>query len=190
MSRTARRVTGSETTPSRHHPALVALHWTSAVLILLALANGTFWLKKSPNSSPDKIAQPGAHMSIGIAILALTIARFAVRAFTPTPARATTGSAVLDRVALATHYGLYVAVALTAVSGLVTAATAGLPAIVFGGSGESLPATFSDLPPRIAHGMLAQVIVALASLHLLGALYHQLLRKDRLLRRMWFGRRC
>jgi hypothetical protein len=79
------------------------------------------------------------------------------------PECAAAGSAALDELALATHYGLYVAVALIVVSGIVTAATAGLPAVIFGGSRESLPATFSELPPRIAHGVLAQVIVALVA---------------------------
>jgi hypothetical protein len=36
---------------------------------------------------------------------------------------------------------------------------------------------------------LSRMLMALIALHILGALYHTLLRKDGLLRRMWFGRR-
>jgi|RhiMetdeSRZDD1v2_1073273.scaffolds.fasta_scaffold997461_2 hypothetical protein len=43
-------------------------------------------------------------MALGITILVLTVARFAVRSFTPMPERAATGSPVLDRIAVAVHY--------------------------------------------------------------------------------------
>jgi len=156
------------------------------VLILVALATGTFWLKATPNSSPDKIAH---HMALGIAILVLTVGRAAVRNITPLPERATAGHVLLDRLAVATHYGLYAAIILMAVSGIVTAAVADLPAVVFGGSSAPLPESFSNLPPRIAHGLLAQALIALVLLHTLGALYHHLFRKDQLWRRMWFEQR-
>ena len=184
-----RSKTGAETKFLRYHPALVALHWISAVLILVALATGTFWLKTTPNSSPDKIAQLAAHMALGIAILVLTVGRAAVRNITPLPERANAGHVLLDRLAVATHYGLYAAIILMAVSGIVTAAVADLPAVVFGGSSASLPESFSNLPPRIAHGLLAQALIALVLLHTLGALYHHLFRKDQLWRRMWFEQR-
>src|SRR5262245_48855204 len=184
-----RRNIGSETRLLRYHPALVALHWISAALILVALATGTFWLKATPNSSPDKIAQLAAHMSLGITILVLTVGRLVVRNFTPLPERARAGHVLLDRLAVATHYGLYAAIILMAISGVVMAATANLPAIVFGDSSAPLPESFSHLPARIAHGLLAQAIVALVLLHILGTLYHHLFRKDQLLRRIWFQQR-
>jgi cytochrome b561 len=176
----------SQPKPSRYHPALVTLHWISAVLILVALVTGQFWLKATANSSPDKILLLGAHMIMGVAILLLTIARLAVRIYTPKPEQVATGSPLLDKMALATHYGLYLAVALVAVSGIATAVASGLPAIVFGGSGEPLPETFSEIQPRIAHGIFTKIIVALILLHLVGTLYHHLIRKDQLLRRIWF----
>ena len=92
--------TGSETKPSRYHPALVTLHWISAVLLLVALATGTFWLTATPNSSPDKIAQLTVHMTLGVAILVLTLARLAVRSKTPQPERASSGNVLLDKLAI------------------------------------------------------------------------------------------
>ena len=92
--------TGSETKPSHYHPALVALHWVSAVLVLVALATGTFWLTATPNSSPDKIAQLSVHMTLGVAILVLTLARLAVRSKTPQPERASSGNVLLDKLRL------------------------------------------------------------------------------------------
>jgi Prokaryotic cytochrome b561 len=66
---------------------------------------------------------------------------------------------------------------------------AGLPEIVFGGSGDPLPPTFTIYPTRVAHGYIAALLVGLISLHVLAALYHQLVKKDGLFRRMLFGRR-
>jgi cytochrome b561 len=181
--------TGSETKPSRYHPALVTLHWISAALVLVALVTGTFWLTPTPNSSPDKLAQLVVHMTLGVAILVLTVARLAVRGKTPQPERASTGNVLLDKLAIATHHGLYVAIILMAVTGIATAAAADIPTIMLAGSSESLPESFSELPARIAHGLLAQALIALVLLHTLGALYHQRLRKDQLLRRVWFEHR-
>ena len=182
--------TGSETKPSRYHPALVTLHWISAALVLVALATGTFWLTATPKSSPDKIAQLTVHMTLGVAILVLTLARLAVRSKTPQPERASSGNVLLDKLAIATHHGLYVAIILMAVTGIATAAAADLPATMLAGSSEALPESFSALPSRIAHGLLAQALIALILLHTLGALYHHLFRKDQLLRRVWFEQRA
>src|SRR5262249_13584765 len=109
-----RSQSGSEIKPLRYHPASVALHWISAVLVLVALATGTFWLKATSNSSPDKIAQLAAHMALGIRILVLTVGRLVVRKITSLPEPATAGHVLLDRLAVATHYGLYVSIILMA----------------------------------------------------------------------------
>ena len=62
--------------PSRHHPALVSLHWLLALLIMLAMGMGTFVLKDIPNTSPEKLGALQGHMIMGFAIGALMMARF------------------------------------------------------------------------------------------------------------------
>jgi cytochrome b561 len=181
-----RRTIKADGTPSRYHPTLVALHWISAVLVGLAVATGKLWLEQIPNSPSDKVILLGVHMALGMAILALTIARFFVRIFTPRPKRVATGSALLDAMAVVTHYSLYVALLLMAVSGLATATMAGYPAIVLGDSAGPLPDT-SQLLPRFVHGVMSWVIILLVALHVLGALYHHVIRNDGLLSRMWFS---
>lgn len=127
--------------PSRYHPALAALHWTAAALILTSLASGKFLLDETPNSSPDKIIQLGVHMNFGIVILLLVATQFVTRLRLPRPVPATAGNALLDLIALVTHYSLYAAVVLMALSGIATAVMADLPGIVFGNSGAKLPET-------------------------------------------------
>ncbi len=44
-------------------------------------------------------------------------------------------------------------------------------------------------PTRVMHGVIAKIIFGLIGLHVLAVLYHQFIRQDGLIRRMWFGRR-
>jgi cytochrome b561 len=174
---------------SRYHPLLVTLHWLLAVLIVAALLVGFFALAATPNSDPAKIAVLRVHMAGGMLILALMLIRFIVRMMTSRPADATTGYPLLDRIAPITHYGFYLLVVLMAGTGFATALLAGLPEIVFAGSGAPLPPSFTVYPTWLAHGYIAIVLVGFIALHVLAALYHQFVRGDGLFRRMFFGRR-
>ena len=174
--------------PKRYHPALVTLHWLLALMLIVALAMGTFALKTVPNSSPDKIGALQGHMIAGGLILLLTLVRLVMRLKTTHPAPATTGNALLDRLAPVTHWGLYLLVFLMAGSGIAMSVLAGLPGIVFGGVG-SLPVNFDALPPRAVHGIVAKLLMLAIGLHIAAALFHQFVRRDGLLTRMGFGRR-
>jgi cytochrome b561 len=65
---------------------------------------------------------------------------------------------------------------------------AGLPEIVYGGHG-SLPPDLWVYKLRAVHYALSRVLMVLIALHLAGVVYHMLIRRDGLLRRMAFGRR-
>ena len=174
---------------SRYHPLLVTLHWLLAVPIVAMLCVGFLLLAEMPNDDPQKIGVLLIHMSVGMAILALMVVRLVVRWRTSKPAEATAGHRLLDRLALIAHYGFYVLVLLMVGTGYATGILAGLNRSVFQRSGEPLPASFAIYPTFVAHSYLALIMVAFILLHLLAALYHQFIRRDRLLQRMWFGRR-
>lgn len=175
--------------PTRHHPALVVLHWLLAALLLLALAMGTLVLKEMPNASPDKIGALRGHMVVGIAIGALMLVRLLVRWRTTGPAPALTGNRLLDGLGKIAHMGLYLLVFAMAASGMATALQAGLPEIIFGGSGAPLPESFAVYPARLVHGVVATLLMIQVGVHVAGAVYHQVVLKDRLLSRMGFGKR-
>ena len=174
--------------PNRYHGALVALHWLLAILLIVALAMGTFALKTVPNSSPDKLSALQGHMIAGGLILLLTLARLVTRVKTAHPAPASTGNAVLDRLSTPIHWGLYGLVLVMAGSGIAISVMSGLPGIVFGGVG-TLPADFDAFPPRAVHGIVAKLLMLAIALHVGAALYHQFVRRDGLLSRMGFGPR-
>jgi cytochrome b561 len=125
----------------------------------------------------------------GAAILALMITRFVIRLLSARPEPATIGSPVLDRIARISHIAFYGLVGGMVATGLATAVLAGLPDIVFGGSGAALPESFAVFPTRVIHGVLAKLLATLIFIHASAALYHHFIRRDRLLARMWFGRR-
>jgi cytochrome b561 len=174
--------------PARYHPALVTLHWLLALMLLGMLGYGSLVFSAIPNSAPEKIDALRGHMIGGGLILVLTLLRLVVRLKTAHPPPASTGNAMLDRLAPAAHWALYGLVFVIAGSGIAMSVLAGLPGIVFGGVG-ALPVNFDALPPRWVHGVVAKLLMLVIAAHVVAALYHQFVRRDSLLGRMGFGRR-
>ena len=173
---------------SKYNTVQVALHWVVAFMVLFMLIMGTFVLAQTPNSDPSKLMALRGHMVFGSAILLLTVLRLVWRRMSAQPDHAETGNALLDKLGIAAHYGLNLLTLLAAASGIGIALQAGLPGIVFGGQGV-LPPDFWAYTPRIAHGILTKLLAGLIVLHVIGALYHQFIIKDRLFARIWFGKR-
>jgi cytochrome b561 len=173
---------------SRYHPVLVILHWLLALLIVAALALGALVMAKIPNSDPMKLEALRSHMTGGAAILLLMVVRLFVRSSTRRPPAADTRSSFLNVLGWLSHRLLYVAVLGMALSGLIMALQTRLPWIVFAHEG-SLPASFWAFPIRWVHYGFSRLLMALIALHVAGALYHTIILRDHLLRRMWFGRR-
>ena len=171
---------------SRYQPALVALHWLLALMIIGLLCLGFFVLARMPNADPRKLEILVFHMAGGMLVLAFTILRFIIRVASARPAMATTGSPLLDRLAPIVHYGLYLIVFLMIASGW---STGFLIRGVFQPHGESLPDSFAVFPTFRAHAALATLLAILIAAHIAASLYHQFVLKDGLFSRVWFGRR-
>lgn len=174
---------------TRYHPLLVALHWLLAVLVVVMLAMGMVVLQGLPNSAPDKLNALRGHMVVGCVILLLMVLRVAARLRFGRPAPAPTCHAALDRLAALAHTALYLLVFAMAFSGIGIALAADLPQVLFAGSGV-LPSSFAGLPPRIAHGVFAWALIATLVLHLCGVLYHHIVQRDPVLKRMAWSRRA
>jgi cytochrome b561 len=115
--------------------------------------------------------------------------RFVIKHLTAIPAPAPTGSKLLDRLARMSHRGFYLLVLSQVVTGLVMAFQAHLPQILLLGQPGHLPATFWIFPTRGLHFVVSRILMSLIALHIAGVLYHTFIRRDHLLRRMWFGKR-
>ncbi|MEM1431666.1 MAG: cytochrome b/b6 domain-containing protein [Pseudomonadota bacterium] len=174
---------------SRYHPVLVALHWLLALMILMALMAGGMVLSEMPNNDPEKVAALRAHMTVGLIIGSLMVIRLVTRLTTAHPPAADIGNAALNRIGKWTHWLFYALVLLMVGSGMGIAVLAGLPEIVFQGSGDPLPPDFSAYPPRMVHGLVATLLGLTILAHVGAFLYHQFVRRDGLFARMWFGKR-
>lgn len=173
----------------RFHPILVAFHWLLATLIIIGLIMGGSVLSTTPNTAPEKLFFLKMHMSAGMIILVLMLIRFIIRFITAKPPHADIGNNLLNKLGVGTHFLFYLVVILMGMSGIAIANLAGLPDIVFNGSGVALPDTFDEYPPRIAHGVLSFILKVLIAGHVAAFIYHQFVRKDALFSRMWFGQR-
>ena len=173
----------AKSSTDRYGTVAVAIHWTSAAMIVLLLATGLLAANQTDDAA--SVALLRAHVPFGIAALALTLFRIlwwiaADRAPLP-PASQPAWQRTTARIV---HLGLYVVILLTAVSGVGTLVLSGaLPAII---AGAALP-DFSALVPRLVHGLAARLMLVLLALHVGAALYHQFIRRDRLLARMGIG---
>lgn len=173
---------------TRYHPLLVALHWILAAMITGALFMGGTRLVAIDNADPAKLGALQAHMTVGLVIGALMMLRLITRLRSRKPPHVDTGNALLTLGGRAAHWALYALPLFMVASGGGISLSAGLPDIVFGGSGAALPADFSAYPPRMAHGIISKLLLLTILPHLAGWAYHQFVLRDGLFARMWFAR--
>lgn len=176
----------AESAPKRYHPVHVVIHWLMALLVLTLLGTAKFVLPGIPYEDPQKAMMLQTHAYTGGAVAVLLIIRLILRFTTKTPAPADAGNAFLNFLAKAVHVLFYVLLIGMAVSGLGMFQLANLPAVFSGAQGY--PTNFFDFPPRIGHGLISWILLVLVLLHVGAALFHQFIRKDNLLSRMWFGK--
>lgn len=171
--------------PERYGTLAVAIHWLSAVLILALLGSG--FRAANAMDTAIKAGLLRFHIPVAIIILLLTIFRivwwwrFDLK---PLPVRGS--PAWQERIARWVHIAFYVVMLGMVASGIGMMILSGAAPAVFGAPGMVLP-NFSDYPPRAPHGLGAFLFVALLVFHASAALYHQFVRGDGLLRRMWYG---
>ena len=176
----------SDTAPKRYHPAHVAIHWLMALLVFMMLGVGKFMMPGISPEDPQKPMMLQVHAYIGGAIAVLLIVRLVMRFTTKQPAPADAGNAFLNFLAKAVHFLLYFILVGMAISGLGLFQLANLPAVFSGAA--PYPSNFFDYLPRGGHGLFSWILLGLVALHFGAAMFHQFIKKDNLLSRMWFGK--
>ncbi|MES2058030.1 MAG: cytochrome b [Pseudomonadota bacterium] len=169
------------------HPALRALHWLMAVMVLAMLFIGVGMVSTAGPPYPALLA---LHRPIGIAILVLVLIRLPLRLATGTPALPDDLSPLEKSVAKGSHVLLYAAIMGTPLIGWAMLSAGGYPIQVT--KGFVLPPILPhnlDLYAflREVHTIVAFLFFALILAHLAAALVHGLIRKDGVLRSMTVG---
>jgi len=179
---------GSEVNPKalqqRYSTVAVVLHWLIALALAFQLALGF----SMPNDERG-FALFQLHKSVGITILVLTVLRLIWRLTHRPPAPVESGfQGFLAKAVHTLLYGFMIAAPLTGWA-LVSTDPTGIPTLLYGTvpwPHLPLPETFNEALEE-THELLAWIGIALILLHVAGALRHQLLLRDGLLRRMGPG---
>lgn len=165
----------------------IAIHWLSAILIVILLASG--FRAAGMSDTGAKADTLMVHAPAGIALLVLTLARIAWWLFVDRkPEPPGNSPPWQERAARAVHLLFYVVILGMAASGIGMLILSGAGSVIFGGSEATLP-DFWNYPPRYAHGIGARILIALLVVHIGAALYHHFALRDGILRRMWFSAR-
>lgn len=164
------------------------LHWLVALGILALIALGL--LQSDMESGPQRAGIRELHGSIALLVLALMIVRIAWRWTNETPAHPAGIPGWQRASAMLVHGAIYIAVFVQLISGALAVATGGKPLAFFGLFSIPLPIAKS----RDGHEFWEEVheagwiaIASLVAVHVAAALYHHVILKNDVLKRMTVG---
>lgn len=162
------------------------LHWLTAIAIFAALLIG-FTMTNFIGSHGVLVA---VHVTLGISILVIVIARAANRFTHKTPKLPDTVGPLEAKLVVGSELSLYALMLAQPLVGWAMVSSAGLPVRLVAGITLPRIAPFdADLYGilRQAHSVLAYLLVAAIAAHVSAVLLHTLTLRDGMLRRMTFG---
>lgn len=169
---------------SKYSPLAKLLHWAVGLLIVVQLVIG--WTMPEIHKGTLPVGLIAWHVTVG-SVLILLIALRAINRVVRPPRPTAEPPGWITRTAQVTHGLLYLLMVVIPLFGwanansrdwAVGAVGLELPRIMPAGS--KLGHALGDV-----HGNLAVVLAVLIGLHIAAGLYHQFVRRDDTLRRMW-----
>lgn len=173
-------------TPATHYtPVSKFFHW-SVALIVICLLGGSFFLDDVPEQY--KPIAYMIHKSLGLTVLCLMIIRIIWLQRKPRlPVTVPLWQKLLSRTI---HYSLYILLLLMPLSGWIMSVAANKTPTYFGLFRVPLPINPDIHLAKLmnqSHFIIAWILIALIVLHILGALKHYFVDKDKVLQRMLPG---
>ena len=186
MDTTTSKQPGARSSLARYSTGAMRLHWSMAVLIVIV---GTLGLLHDSWPRQTQAFWINIHAMVGLLILALLIVRVWWRRSHKPPALPPQAGELTRRLSGAVHLLIYLLLIVIPIFGIVTfiwhgrVFNFGLFQLDF-----HVPRNRAIFhPTEDIHGYLAYALFALAGIHALAALWHQFIRRDGLLLRMWPG---
>lgn len=161
-------------------------HWVTFLAVLVMFPVGLTMIRIERGPTQDALFV--LHKGLGPIVLTLVLLRLAWRWFNPPPPLPDTVPALQQNVLAMVHAGLYTALIVQGVSGYVRVTTGGFPIEWLEAIG--VPPLFSkaEAVSKVAASIHASAMVVLAALilvHVAGAAYHGLIRRDGIISRIW-----
>jgi cytochrome b561 len=181
--------------PSRYDSVAMTLHWAIALLLLLDFALAMVFSRFNPGDALYFRSAYDLHMSVGLCVLILSVARIGWRLTHPRPPPPDMAPS-LRVVARASHLLLYVFMVVAPASGWLVLSLRHQATSVFGlfrWAWPTLPAIATMARPERQswhdqmlplHTRLSYLGMCLLAVHVAAALYHHFGRRDDVLRRM------
>jgi len=180
-------MTSPATQSAKFHPAIIAIHWLTFLLIIAAYAlmefKGVF-----PKDSPERAIMKSLHFSIGISVLLLSFIRIVIRFMTKVPPIVPEPPAKQQLLAKLVHVALYGFMIGLPLIGILLVNSHGHGAVFWGvelpaliGEDKSLGHLFHEM-----HETVANLGYLLIGAHAAAGIYHHHKMKDNTLLRMSF----
>lgn len=171
---------------TQYSKRMVIVHWLTLALLVAAWFLGEE-LDEARHELGATIAGYIVHALVGGAVLLFTLARLYFRSKDGIPPPV--GQSLMDKVAKGVHHGLYAAMVLLPVSGMMIVVNSDVGKALMSGDATLLPKKFTGVAAHEVHEVLVTVLIVLAAVHVLGALKHQFIAKDGLMERMSLRRK-
>jgi cytochrome b561 len=164
------------------------LHWVIALMLLTLIPVGIYMVQRGAATSFDAVTNQlyTAHKTFGFLVLMLIVLRIALRLRNGTPAQEP-GLARMQVVAAeATHGLLYVLMIVVPILGWLGVSAYGATGLLGGFTLPALLGKDTVLGEAILkyHGYAAFAMAGLIAVHIGAALFHRIVLKDGVLRRM------
>ncbi|MHB2165876.1 cytochrome b [Alsobacter sp. R-9] len=169
--------------PARYDAVARALHWSMALLIVVAFALG-LGVDAFPKTMEDAVVQ--VHVLVGVSLVVLLGFRVFWRLVRGAPPPVAGVSPLVERLGHWGHLALYLLMAAVLAAGLAT--------LFLRGRGIELG--FMEIPSPVAanrtlarpakeiHELLSFALMGLAGLHMVAAIWHQVVLRDGTMARM------
>jgi len=181
--------TALENPPAGYTGTAKTLHWLVVVLLIAQFI--VAWTMPHIGRNTPVTTLIGLHFTIGIVILCVAVIRLLFRLVSGTPAPEAGIPGWQETSSQAVHWALYALLLIVPLLGWINGDWRGMPVALFG----------QELPHLIAaraagwqwtgdvHGLLANyAMLGLVGLHVAAALYHHVVMRDGVLKRMMPGR--
>lgn len=167
---------------SKYSKGTIAIHWISAILILILFPLGKYM---SGIPTADKMTWIQVHVLLGLLIFLLTILRSILFFTSLRPVHLDTGSKFNDLLAIGIQRSFYILLLLIGISGISTLIFGGyLDAFMSSTISPELILPHEDILPLKAHNLLSGLMILLIGMHIVGVIRFNIKHKTNVIKRI------